>query len=139
MALIRDVQWDHLGKEIIHLDFFRVSAEERVKTSVSLELHGTAPGLNEGGMLEQPVHALAITCLATSIPESIRIEVGNLHLNEAVHVKDLALPEGITTDVDPDLVLVHVVTRKAAATEVVEAQPSEPQLVGKSDKEKKEE
>jgi large subunit ribosomal protein L25 len=138
MALIRDVQWDHLGKEIIHLDFFRVSAEERVTTSVSLELHGTAPGLNEGGMLDQPVHTLAISCLATAIPESIRIEVGDLHLNQSVHVKDLPLPEGVTTDVDPDLVLVHVVPRKAAVEAAEGGEPTEPQLVGRADKEKKE-
>src|SRR3954452_15932741 len=85
MVLVRDVQWDHLGKEIIHLDFARVSAEESIETEVRLEVRGTAPGISEGGVLEQPVHALEVTCRATSIPDLIRVEVGGLHLGEAVH------------------------------------------------------
>ena len=58
MVLVRDVQWDHLGKEIIHLDFARVSADESIETEVRLELHGTAPGVGEGGVLEQLVHSV---------------------------------------------------------------------------------
>ncbi len=114
MALIRDVQWDHLGKEIIHLDFFRVNAEERVTTDVPLVLHGTAPGISEGGILEQPAHALSVSCRATEFPESIRIEIGELHIDGMIHVRDLTLPEGVTTDADPDLVLVHIVRKGAA-------------------------
>ena len=57
MVLVRDVQWDHLGKEIIHLDFARVSADESIETEVRLDLRGTAPGVAEGGVLEQLVHS----------------------------------------------------------------------------------
>ena len=56
-VLIRDVQWDHLGKEVLHLDFARVSADESIETEVRLELRGVAPGTAEGGVLEQLVHA----------------------------------------------------------------------------------
>jgi large subunit ribosomal protein L25 len=115
MALVREIQWDHLGKEIIHLDFFRVSATEKVTTTVPLVLHGTAPGLSEGGLIEQPRHELTVSAAATAIPDAIRIEVGELHLNQSVHVRDLALPEGVTTAEDPELVLVHVVSKAAVA------------------------
>ncbi len=57
--LVRDVQWDHLGKEIIHLDFARVSADESIETEVRLDFRGTAAGVAEGGVLEQLVHASA--------------------------------------------------------------------------------
>jgi large subunit ribosomal protein L25 len=113
MALIRDVQWDHLGKEIIHLDFFRVNATETITAEVRLELHGTPPGLSEGGMVEQPTHAIPVTCKATDMPDSIRVEVGGLHINGMIHVKELALPPGVTTAADPDLVLVHIVPKTA--------------------------
>ena len=63
-VLIRDVQWDHLGKEIIHLDFARVSAEEVIETEVSLELKGVAPGVASGGILEHLVHSVRIKCRA---------------------------------------------------------------------------
>ena len=61
-------------------------------------------------MLEQLVHALAVTCRANAIPDSIRVDVSDLHLDQAIHVRDLTLPEGVTVDADPDLLLVHVVT-----------------------------
>src|SRR6516225_9094045 len=59
-VLIRDVQWDHLGKEVLHLDFARVSAEEMIDTEVVLELRGHAAGIAAGGILEHLVHTLRI-------------------------------------------------------------------------------
>jgi len=113
-VLVRDVQWDHLGKEIIHLDFARVSADESIETEVRLDLRGTAPGVSEGGAVEQLVHSVTVTCRASSIPDSIRIDVSGLHLDNAIHVRDLALPEGVTAVADLDLLLVHVVSRPVA-------------------------
>ena len=48
MVMVRDIQWDHLGQEILHLDFARVSADESIETTVRLELQGVAPGIAEG-------------------------------------------------------------------------------------------
>src|SRR6516225_4402709 len=55
-ALIRDLQWDHLGKELLHIDFERVAADERIVVPVPLEVRGTAPGIAGGGVLDQPMH-----------------------------------------------------------------------------------
>jgi large subunit ribosomal protein L25 len=140
-VLIRDVQWDHLGKEIIHLDFARVSAEESIETEVRLDLKGTAPGLAEGGVLEQLVHSVRVTCRAGSIPDTIRIDVTNLHVGEAVHVRDLALPAGVTLDADPDQLLVHIVARaaEAAPAPAVEAEETtQPEVIKPERKEKEE-
>ena len=53
-VLVRDVQWDHLGKEIIHLDFARVSADESIETEVRLDVRGTAAGDRRGGRARDP-------------------------------------------------------------------------------------
>ena len=58
-VLIRDMQWDHLGKEVLHLDFARVSAEEMIDTEVSFEVKGSPAGLAAGGILEHLVHSSA--------------------------------------------------------------------------------
>lgn len=142
MVLVRDIQWDHLGKEIIHLDFARVSADETISTEVKLELHGTAPGVSEGGVLDLLVHSLAVHCRATAIPDVIRVEVGDLHLDQAIHVRDLKLPEGVTTDVDPDLTIAHVTTpRQNVEPTAAGATSAEPEVIGRKaeDKDKKEE
>jgi len=110
-VLVRDVQWDHLGKEIIHLDFARVSADESIETEVRLDVRGTPPGVNEGGVLEVLVHELRVTCRANAIPDSIRVEVGHLHLDQELKVKDLILPPGVTVDAEPELLLMHVSAR----------------------------
>src|SRR5215831_12893105 len=68
-VLIRDVQWDHLGKEILHMDFARVSAEEVVETEVPLEFRGTPSGAAAGGIVEHVVHSLTIKCRAAAIPD----------------------------------------------------------------------
>ena len=137
-VLIRDVQWDHLGQEIIHLDFARVSADETIETDVTLVPHGTPIGVSEGGRLELLAHSLAIKCLAIAIPDVIRMEVGELHLNQGVHVRDLKLPEGVTAAADPDLLLAHVTSRAPAAVEPVAGEPSasEPEVIGRKAEDK---
>ena len=93
-ALIRDVQWDALGHDILHVDFARVAADERITLDVRVELRGTAPGIAAGGVLVQPIHNLSVECLVIAVPESIRVNIGELQLNQAIHVKDLVLPAG---------------------------------------------
>jgi large subunit ribosomal protein L25 len=116
-TLIREVQWDFLGQELMHVDFARVSADERIKVDVRLEIRGTAPGVTGGGILDQPMHELHIECLAVNVPESIRVNVGNLQLDQAIHVKDLELPPGVKALTDPDAVVVHVVAPRGEEEE----------------------
>lgn len=113
LAVVRDVQWDYLGKQIIHLDFMRVSADEQVEAEVAIELHGTPVGLSEGGRLEQLMRSLTIKSRPTAIPNHVTIEVGGLHVNQSLHVRDLKamLPEGVVTEMDEGLLVVHVVEK----------------------------
>src|SRR5947209_3945055 len=103
-ALIKEVQWDHLGKELLHVDFARVAADERVVVTVPIELRGIAPGVGAGGVLDQPIHTLSVECLAISLPESIRVNVNELQLGGSIHVRDLHLPEGVKVMADPDAI-----------------------------------
>jgi large subunit ribosomal protein L25 len=133
-ALIREVQWDHLGKEVLHVDFARVGKDERIHVAVRIELRGTAPGIAAGGVLDQPLHALEIECLAISIPESIRVPVGELQLEGSIHVRDLHLPEGVVALTDPDAVVVHIAP-KMVEPEPAAAAPApgaaEPEVIGR--------
>ncbi|MCA1685061.1 MAG: 50S ribosomal protein L25 [Planctomycetia bacterium] len=139
-VLVRDVQWDHLGKEIIHLDFARVGVDESIETEVRLDVRGTAAGIAEGGLLEILVHDLQVTCRANAIPEAIRVDVSHLGLNQAIHVKDLTLPEGVKVENDPELLLIHVVTRAPEETEAVVAAEgtTQPEVIKPERKEKDE-
>ena len=141
-VLIRDVQWDHLGKEVLHLDFARVSAEEMIETEVPLELRGHAAGIAAGGILEQVVHSVRLKCRAGAIPDSIKVDVSNLQVDQGVHVRDLSLPPDVAVDADPDLLLVHIVVRAVPAEPVAEAAveaPTQPEVIKPERREKEKE
>src|SRR5262249_59467323 len=107
-ALIKEIQWDHLGKEIIHIDFARVDRDERVRVTVRLEVRGIAPGVTAGGILDQPMHTLEVECLVSSVPESIRVNINELQLGQAIHLRDVAMPEGVKPLADADAVVIPV-------------------------------
>lgn len=134
-ALIRDVQWDHLGKEMLHVDFARVAADERVVVTVPLEIRGTPLGLAQGGVLDQTMHALEVECLAIALPDHIRVNVAELQVGSALHVRDLVLPEGVKAMTDPDAVVIHVALKQleaeAAAPAAVAAEGTEPEIIGR--------
>ncbi len=139
-VLIRDVQWDNLGKEILHLDFARVSAEEEIETDVNVELRGVAPGVAEGGILEHLIHTLRIKCPAGAIPSSIKVDISHLNTDDGVYVRDLSVPQGVTLDAEGDLLIANVVTRGAVAEPTAEATAGEaatqPEVIKPERKEK---
>ncbi len=139
-AQIVELQWDHLGKEILHVDFKRVSRDERIVIAVRVELRGIAPGVSGGGMLDQPLHSLEVECLAIAIPDSIRVNVAELQIGQAIHVKDIQAPEGTKILSDPEAIVVHVAAPVAEAEEGGEAPASvEPEVIGRKAAEEGEE
>ena len=137
-VLIRDVQWDYLGKEILHLDFARVSVGESIETEVRIDLRGTAPGLAEGGVLETLVHAVHVICRADAIPDSFKVDVSDLHVGKAIYVRDIKLPEGVTIKGDPDALLVHVTTQVLEAPTTEAAEGTQPEVIKPERKDKDE-
>jgi large subunit ribosomal protein L25 len=131
-ALIRDVQWDYLGADVLHVDFARVAADEKILIDVRVELRGIAPGIAHGGNLIQPLHNLHVECLVTNIPESIRVAINELELNQAIHVNELKLPPGVTVKNDPDAIVVQVVPQQVeVVAPVVPTEGGEPEIIGK--------
>ena len=123
-------------QEIIHLDFSRVSFDESIETEVRLEVRGDAKGVADGGTLEVLVHDLKVNCRANAIPDSLRVDVSKLGLGQAIHVKDLVLPEGVTIHAEGGLLLIHVVApgSSTAAAEVETA--TQPEVIKPERKEK---
>jgi large subunit ribosomal protein L25 len=140
-ALIRDVHWDHLGMELLHVDFARVAADERIVVMVPVELRGIAPGVAGGGVLDQPLHRLSVECLAIAVPESIRVNIGELQLGGVIHVRDLVLPPDVKAMADPDAVVVHVTLKQAepeAAVAPAPTEAAEPEVIGRQRTEEEE-
>src|SRR5262245_48660485 len=68
-CFIKEVQWDAIGKALVHVDFTRISLDERIRVTVPVVTKGTAAGQTTGGgVLDQPMHTIEIECLAISVP-----------------------------------------------------------------------
>jgi large subunit ribosomal protein L25 len=131
-VLVKEVQYDHLGIEVIHVDFARVSLDEKVEITVGLELKGTPKGEAEGGVLQQIISELEIECLVTDIPEVIRHNVSDLEKDAVLHIKDLVLPKGVRVLQDPDLIVATVreIVEEAVAP-AAEVTSAEPEVIGR--------
>lgn len=138
LALVQEVQHSPLGGDILHVDFHAVSMDEMIEADVPLEPTGTANGVkNFGGLLEQNLRSLAIECLPRDLPDSIKVDVSNLNIGDSIHVRDLPLPNGVTTRIPADLTAFSVMAptvEEEPAAGAAEA-PTAPEVI----KEKKEE
>ena len=113
LALIQHVQHDAIKRTVLHVDFHAVKADEELHAEIPIEPFGEADGVrNYGGILELSIHSLDVSCLPKDLPEVIRIDVSALGVGEAIHVKDLQLPAGVTANVDGELTVVRVAAPK---------------------------
>lgn len=129
-VLVKEVQYDHLGAEILHVDFARVSLDEKVEVTVPLELKGTPKGEDDGGVLQQIMSELEVECLVTDIPNVITQNVSDMALDDVLHIRDLKLPPGVRAIQDEDQVVAQV---KAIEEEEApaEAEVPEPEVIGR--------
>jgi len=130
-ALIRETQWDTFGTEVLHVDFARVSADERIEVQVSIELRGEAPGLKDGGVIQHLLHEVEIECLATSIPESIQVRIIKLNKGDEITAAQLTLPEGVKLLSDPELVVVQCVEPVEEIETELGGEGAEPEVIGR--------
>jgi large subunit ribosomal protein L25 len=130
--LVKELQYDHLGKNIIHTDLMRVDVTETVKVTVPIELKGTAQGMHEGGIIEEHTDHLEIECKATEIPESIPVSIKEMRLGSVLHASDIQLPEGMKLLSSPDLLMVtcHLVAAVKTTEEIEEEMPTAPEVIG---------
>ena len=135
-VLIKQVQYDPLGQDVLHVDLTRVSLDERVEVTVPLLLRGKLAATEEGGVITQLVAAVHVECLVTAIPEDIRFSVAALKIGDSVKAGQLTLPPGAKLLLDPETLVctVSLVTEAEVAVPV-EAGAAEPEVIG----EKKEE
>lgn len=134
-ALLREVQWDAFGIDVVHIDLTRVTRSELVEVILPIELHGEAPGSNEGGQLSVEKHELTIRCPASSIPEHLVVSVVGLHMGQALHASDVKLPDGATMVTPATEVVVQVVRPAGMDEEDESGQTIEPEVIGKKDDE----
>ena len=122
-VVLKDLQRHPAKPFIQHVDFLRVSMEEKLRLTVPLhfENEATATGVKKGGKISHSVNEVEITCLPKDLPEFIVVDMANMDIGDIVHASELALPEGVelTHSLDPEtpVVMIHAGYGGDAGTE----------------------
>lgn len=126
MVLLRDLQFDYLGTNIVHADFTRISLQDRIHTLVPVHLIGEATGLKQAGaILMHPVSEVSIECLVTELPEFIELNIAELDVGHALTAADLKLPgSNMKVLTDPHAILAQIVIQQEIVVAEATAAPT---------------
>ena len=123
LVLARQLQRHPVRRTVAHVDFQVVRRDEVVHAEVPVVIVGVAANIErDRGVLEQLLTNLSIRTTPERIPQEITLDVSGLEVGQSLRVRDLVLPEGVTTDLDPDEpVVIAALSRTAAEMAAVEA------------------
>jgi large subunit ribosomal protein L25 len=130
-VIVKDQQLHPVREEIIHIDLLEVRLDEKIQTIVAVHVEGSeeAPGVKEGGVLEQVSHQLNIEALPTAIPDAIVVDASSMEIAATMHLSELDPPEGVEflDDLDETIIATVVVPTEVEEPEEIE---EETELVG---------
>jgi large subunit ribosomal protein L25 len=132
-CVIREIQWDPLSQQPVHVDLMGVSMTEKISVEVPLHLVGISYGVKtEGGIMQQLMREIEIECLPSDIPDNIELDVTELKIGDSLHLSDVHVDKiRVMGDLERPIVTITAlrITEEAPATP--EAGPAEPELIGK--------
>ncbi len=142
-AFVKDYLLDPVTNKVQHIDFYKVTADEKIRTLVKVEITGAPKGVKAGGVLEVFERELEIECLPKDMPERIIVDVTDLDINNSFRIGDINIGESVKFLASPDrpvasVVIPHVKEEAVEAEEVVEGEGEEGEE-GKEPEEEKEE
>jgi large subunit ribosomal protein L25 len=118
-AMLKELQLDPVRNSYIHADFYEISMDKEITVDIPITLLNTPAGVTNGGILQQVRRELTISCLPSALVETLELDVSGLDIGDAVHIRDLNLPEGIVTQEEEHLTVAVV------AAPTVEEEPEE--------------
>ena len=135
LCIIREAQRHPIRDMPLHIDFLHLVKGRKITVNIPVEVVGRddSQGVKDGGVLEA-IHELEVETLPMSIPDVITVDVSGLNVGDAIHVKDLVLPENVTALDDPEKVVASVVTSRGvedAAPEEEETAAADVEVVAK--------
>lgn len=124
MVLLKDLQFDYLGNNVVHCDFSRVDLNERVVTRVPVHLIGEAPGLKQiGAIMMHPTNEIEVECMVLEIPDYVEVSIGELTEGHAITAGDIKLPTAsMKLKTEPNAIIAQILIQiEAPAAEATAA------------------
>jgi large subunit ribosomal protein L25 len=125
-VILKEIQADPTKDIYLHVDFCEISMDKEINVNVPISLTGTPAGVKEGGVLQHVRRELNISCLPDKLIDALELDVSELEIGSALHIRDIVLPEGITTleegDLTVALVAVPTIEAEEAPAEEIEGE-----------------
>ncbi len=145
-VIIKDVQHGVFDHEILHADFRMISATDELNVEIDIAIDGQAIGVEHGGVLDQNLFSVEITCLPKDLPDHVVVNVSDLDVNDVLYVSDLPKLPGVTYQTPEETAIVSVTApvsepepeEEEAALEGEEGEAAEPEVIGEKEREEKE-
>jgi large subunit ribosomal protein L25 len=146
-AMIKEMQTDPATDELLHVDLIRISMDKTVQVTIPIVHHGDPVGVKtEGGFVDFVTREVEVECLPRDIPESLSIDISELHASQSFKVQAMTVPPGVKVLTDPNTVLVLIslphkeeeFPGEKPEEEVAAEAPQEPEVIKKDRAEKEE-
>lgn len=108
LAFLQAIQHDAISGAALHADFLAIDEKTEITAHIPAHLNGDSPGVKLGGVIEQYIHAIEITCLPDDLPETIEVDISALNLGDSLHLGDIKYPKGVRPTHAADVVVVHI-------------------------------
>ena len=124
LAFLQSIQHDSLSGKTLHADFRSIDEKTAITAHIPTHLNGESAGVKAGGLIEQYVHAIEITCLPNDLPESIEVDISALQIGDSLHIGEIAYPAGVKPTHAADVVVAHIGKPAGAVSEEATAAPA---------------
>lgn len=141
-VMVKEVQKDPITGAIKHIDFLNIIMDEKITVFVPLSIVGDAPGIKDGGVLQQLMREIEVECLPLDIPDNIEVDISGLEIGDSISVNEIEIGEDfdIVTPLDEVIVTVTVPTEiEEDEVEEEEEEFVEPEVIGEETEEAEEE
>jgi large subunit ribosomal protein L25 len=133
LTIVKDLQRHPIRRDVLHVDFLRVSRDVAIEVDVPIVLSGEAEEVTRNdGVVDHLLFQLTIRAKPGSIPNELSVDISALTINEAIRVGDLSLPPGVETDADPEEPIVIGQPPRVEEPEVVEGEEAEAAAEGEA-------
>ena len=122
LAFLKSVQHHPITGATLHVDFLAIDNKTEITAQIPIHLLGECAGVKAGGIVEQFLHSLEITCLANDLPEAIDAEISEMNLGDALHIGEIKFPSGVKPTGAADVVVAHITQPAAAISESAEGE-----------------
>ena len=121
---IKEMQMNHLTDEVLHIDFYEVSADTILTVNVPVVPVGKSIGVENGGLVQLVLRELKVNCPIDKIPQTIEVDITKLNVGEGLRVRDIKLPEKVVA-LDEERFTVITITGKKVNSDAVEGEEAE--------------